>query len=260
MIVAKPTEHLTGITLEGEFQDFYELVDCIYRMTGLEESYDDIYWGVKNRLLGICYDIRHAYQGDRNVVLTENGVYKELMECHSMILPQNNVHFSVEILFPEAVFVALSIPELYLWSRTYYGSRAKKQEDKWGFRAQRYSAYVRDQALLDWLSATIMQALADVIGDDELEKLMKYHTRGYDDDVLFAQYVTQYIDKCNLEYLKTAPEKRKDKLRNIAKRFIQKPVTYEKMKMEFEYLAKEYNCSINELRDSRLEYPEQIEW
>ena len=60
MITARPTEHLTGIIIEGEYEDFYELVDGIYRMTGLEEDYDDLYWSVKNRLLGLCYDIRHA--------------------------------------------------------------------------------------------------------------------------------------------------------------------------------------------------------
>lgn len=61
MISAKPTEHLAGTTLEGKFQDFYEIVESIYRMTGLEEDYDDDYWGVKKRLLGICYDVCHAY-------------------------------------------------------------------------------------------------------------------------------------------------------------------------------------------------------
>lgn len=260
MITSKPTKHLTGITLEGEYSDFYEMTECIHQMTGLDDSYDDIYWGVKNRLLGICYDIRHAYQGERNVLLAKNGVFEELMEWHSMVLPKNNVHFSAEILFPEAVFVALSAPELYLLSSRYYGSCAKKNETKNGFSAQRYSDYLRDQALIDLLSSTILQALADVIGDDELEKLMKYHRRGYGPDFQFERYVTQYIDKCNLEYLKTDVEKRKDKLRNIVKRILLKTGSYEKMKRELEYSAKEYGCSIYELEYTKLEYPENIEW
>ena len=258
MISAKPTEHLTGITLEGEFQDFYEIVESIYRMTGLEEDYDDYYWGVKNRLLGICYDVRHAYQGDRNVKLVDNGVSDELLKWCSMILPKNNVHYSVEVMFPEAVFVALAVPELYLWSSIYYGSRTKKQEEIAKFPAQRYSDYLRDQAVLDWLSSTILQALADVIGDDELEKLLKFRRNRYESH--FAKYVTQYIDKCNIEYLKTEPEKRKDKLRNIVKRIIQKPTAYHNMKRDLEYSAHEYKCSIYEMYDPKLEYPEDIEW
>ena len=39
MISAKPTENLAGITIEGDHDDFYEIMESIYRMTGLEESY-----------------------------------------------------------------------------------------------------------------------------------------------------------------------------------------------------------------------------
>ena len=78
--------------------------------------------------------------------------------------------------------------------------------------------------------------------------------------VIFLDYAAQYVDKCNLEYLKTIPEKRKDKLRNIAKRFIKQPVSYKKLKSEFEYSAKQHNCSMHELYDPKMEYPEEILW
>lgn len=171
MISAKPTENLAGITIEGDHDDFYEIMESIYRMTGLEESYDDYYWSVKNRLLGVCYDIRHAFMGDRDIKLVDNGVHDEMMKWHSMILPRQEVHFSVNIMFPEAVFVALSAPELYVWSSQYYGQRTKKQEEMAAFPAQKYSDYVRDKAIIDTLSAVVLGALAEVIGDDELEKL-----------------------------------------------------------------------------------------
>lgn len=175
MITATPTEHLNGIMLEGEYDDFSELVDCIYRMTGLEDDYKDLYWSVKNRLLGMCYDIRHAYQGDRHVKLVDSGADEELMKWHSMILPRQNVHFAVEILFPEAVFVALSVPELYLMSYRYYGRTARSIKEKTsdpGFVPQTYADYVRDKALLDTLCSVILAALSKVIGDEELEKLI----------------------------------------------------------------------------------------
>lgn len=92
MISAKPTENLAGITIEGDHDDFYEIMESIYRMTGLEESYDDYYWSVKNRLLGVCYDIRHAFMGDRDIKLVDNGVHDEMMKWHSMIMPRQEVH------------------------------------------------------------------------------------------------------------------------------------------------------------------------
>lgn len=258
MISAKPTENLVGIIIEGDYEDFYEIVESIHRMTGFEESYDDCYWSIKNRLLGICYDMRHAFMGDRDIKLVDNGVHDEMMKWHSMILPKQEVHFSVNVMFPEAVFVALSASELYVWSSQYYRKRIKRQEENVAFPTHKYSNYIRDKAVIDTLSAVILGTLAEVIGDDEFEKLFKIIGHKYEN--IFLNYATQYVDKCNIEYLKTAPEKRKDKLRNIAKRFIQQPDAYKNMKRDLEYSAKQYGCSFHELHDPKLEYPEEIEW
>lgn len=78
MISAKPTENLVGIIIEGDYEDFYEIVESIHRMTGFEENYDDCCWSIKNRLLGICYDMRHAFMGDRDIKLVDNGVHDEM--------------------------------------------------------------------------------------------------------------------------------------------------------------------------------------
>ena len=258
MISAKPTENLVGIIIEGDYEDFYEIVESIHRMTGVEENYDDCCWSIKNRLLGICYDMRHAFMGDRDIKLVDNGVHDEMMKWHSMIPPKQEVHFSVNVMFPEAVFVALSAPELYVWSCQYYRKRTKRQEENAAFPTHKYSSYIRDKAIIDTLSAVILGTLAEVIGDDEIEKLFKIRGHRYED--LFLNYATQYVDKCNIEYLKTAPEKRKDKLRNIAKRFVQQPDAYKNMKRDLEYSAKQYGCSFHELHDPKLKYPEEIEW
>ena len=105
MIYATPTQNLTGICLEGEYLDFYEMVESIYRMTGLEDDYYDPYWGVKNRLLGLCYDLRHAYQGDREVDFVDNGVDEQIEKWHGKILPKENVHFKVNVLFQKHHFI-----------------------------------------------------------------------------------------------------------------------------------------------------------
>ena len=132
------------------------------------------------------------------------------------------------------------------------------QEKNAVFPAQKYSCYVRDKAVIDTLSAVILGALAEVTGDDELKKLFKIRGHQYGD--IFFNYAAQYVEKCNIEYLKAAPEKRKNKLRNIAKKFIQQPDSYKNMKRDLEYSAKQYGCSFRELHDPRLEYPEEINW
>jgi len=261
MISAAATENLTGIILEGDYRDLSEMVDSIYRITGFDDDYDSPYWSVKNRLLGLCYDIRHAYQGDRSVKMVENGNNEGLMKVHSMIAPKENLYYSVEILFPEALFVALSAPELKYLSRQNYGSYARKRylktKDEF-LIVNKYAHYGRDLAMIDLLSGVILSALAEVIGDGEFEKVMNLRKHGY--ELLYKEYAAQYVDKCNIEYIKTPLEKRKDKLRNIAKRLIKKNDSYYKLYNDLQYSAKLKKCSIHMLHDSRNEYPDDFEW
>lgn len=258
MITATPTENLTGITLEGNFDDFYQLTESIHRMTGWDEDYNDCYWGVKNRLLGICYDIRHAYMGDREVKLAGNGVHNEMLKWHSAILPKQDVHYCVNILFPEAVFVALSVSEIFLYARLEYTKQSENAEGEFAYPVFTYAEYIKDKANLDVLAVTIMQALGEVIGDDELRKIWQTKDRAYVES--FRNYLVQYVDKCNIEYLKTVPEKRSNKIKNIAKRFLKKPEGYHSMQRDIEYVAMQYACPIQEIYDPRIDYPEEIEW
>ncbi len=47
---------------------------------------------------------------------------------------------------------------------------------------------------------------------------------------------------------------------NIAKRFLQQPTSYKKLKQDLEYSAEVYQCSIHELEDPGVVYPDVIEW
>ena len=261
MISAIPTEKLTGVTVQGDLSDFYELVDAIYRITGLENADRDLFWGVKNRLLGVCYDIRHAYMGDRNVLFVDNGMDDEKMKWHSMITPKQNVYYSAEILFPEAVFLAAAVPSILEYSCIYYGPNGRCTDPDWV--PLPYSYYLKDKGMIQTLCGAIWQALDEVIGVDETYKLLCTNNRrdgyGYG-DYKYADYVTMYIDKCNIEYLKTPLEKRPDKIRNIAKRIITKPAAYMKMENEMKECAQKYGCSIYDLKRDDLKYPEEIEW
>jgi len=252
VISAKPTKNLTGISIEGEFLDFYELVDGIYRMTGSCEDYDDPYYGLKMSLLGICYEIRHAYMGDRELVDIENGVYDEIKKIHKKILPNRNVHFSTNILFPEAVFVALSVQELYPVGLQNYRKKIGESQDI----QLEYSTYLKDMAMLDMLRASIADALGKVIGDDVVEKVFSGH-RILEDSRYFK---TQYLDKCDIEYLKCPTDKRADKLKSITRRLAKKPEAYYRMCRDLELASIKLRCDVNELEDPKLKWPEKIEW
>ena len=123
--------------------------------------------------------------------------------------------------------------------------------------------YQKDQGNLLTLCGVIWEALNEVIGSEETDKLihMNEMKKGYGFSDHYMHYVTHYIDKCNIEYIKCAEEKRKDKIRNITKRIIQKPAAYEGMRNSLLAGAKEYKCSIYELVLEKTEdYPDDFEW
>ena len=51
MLRIKPTEHLAGVTIQGDYNDFYELVHSIYRITGHDEDKTDMYYGVLQQFI-----------------------------------------------------------------------------------------------------------------------------------------------------------------------------------------------------------------
>jgi hypothetical protein len=255
MITAKPTEHLSGITLSGDYQDFTRFVDAVYDVAcDYDSNFKDPYYGVKNMLLAVCYDVRHAYMGDREVILVENGINNEILRAHKLIAPQSNVYYSVNILFPQAVFVAAAIPTIVSHARS---CQHRKNTDEAELPRPTYRDLLLDQAVLFAFSDVVFAALAEAIGDDAVEKLEKALSYSY---LCFEWYAVQYIDKCNLDLLKVAQEKRVQKLKSLSNSMIKKTTPYQKMESELRAAAIHYNCSIYEIQDERLEYPEEIEW
>ncbi|HAH95358.1 MAG TPA: hypothetical protein DHD79_10740 [Firmicutes bacterium] len=60
--------------------DLERLVEAFHNITIDEDS--EKYQGLirmSTRVLGVCYDVRHAYQGDREIELVDNGM---TAECH----------------------------------------------------------------------------------------------------------------------------------------------------------------------------------
>lgn len=61
MLLALPTEYGAGVSLWGDYKDLTSLHETIHSV--VENS--PINNGLQETVLGLAYDIRHAYQGDR---------------------------------------------------------------------------------------------------------------------------------------------------------------------------------------------------
>ena len=258
MLRVQPTKNLTGVMIQGDFDTFYNMVDSIYHLTGFAEDMNDPYYAVKMHLLGLCYELRHAFMGDRDVILEKNHLEAEKQEWHGIVAPKENLYYSVNMLFPEMIFLSLAVPQMYDVSSVNYGYKYQKNrgnDDR--LPVIPYAEFARDKANLDVLFAGVWQALSEVVGDADTEKLIFMKNRGMES---YWNYLTQYVDRCNVEYMKTPVEKRKDKLRNVAKRLIKKPDAYYRMESDLQYAAKEYHACVHELYDPRVEYPDVVEW
>lgn len=66
MIRVSNTEDLTGVTISGDFYDLEQLTDALHDITvsDMEEldKRSEPYVNISMRVLGLCYDIRHASQ------------------------------------------------------------------------------------------------------------------------------------------------------------------------------------------------------
>ena len=259
MITMKPTEHLVGITVQGDYYDFDAFEDAAHRLTGVwpDEDYKDPYYASSNRLLGICYDIRHARQGDRELAVRDNGLSREMMKWHNIVMSEQTAYFSVNILFPEAIFVAASSEKLLAYAAKYYGKKGEqlKEKENWPF-SHKYTEYVQDCGVIRNFNAQVWSALGEVIGEVGLENILKaqspYET--------YTNYAAQYIDKLDIDLIKTKPEKRAGKLKTMAKRIVVPYSDYYQTYRTVSDAAHEYKCSMHELHDPNLEWPEEIEW
>jgi len=253
MIEAKATEKLTGVTIQGDYDDFYQLTEAFHNAAGLDLNPKDPYYSVGMRALGVCYDIRKAYQGDRDIILRDNGMHEESMKWHNLITPKQNVYYSVNILFPEVLFAAMSVQDLCGMAKQRPGNR---KGDEWA-RPYTDVMFLKDKAVLKVFAVSIWEAFAGTIGSEEADKVLRLYQRT---DESYYQYVTQYVDQLNIEYLRTAVDKRPDKLRNIAKRIARKPDAYYRLENEMKYQAKKLDTTIHDLVDANVKYPEEIEW
>ena len=259
MLQIKPTEHFTGLTIQGDYNDFSELMDSINRITTSVENVDSFYYGVSKKLLEIRHEIQCANMYGK-IVLKDNGMNDTLMSRHKINTPMENVYYSANVLFPEAIFVAASVPKMYGYAASSY--EVKRKDSFLGFDLPPlpYVYYIRDKANLDVLCAGIWQALGKVIGNEELQMLLKKVQQMEDNE--YIHYATHYIDKCNIVLLETPVEKRKEKLKNIAKNIIEKSEDYKRTERYLEHWSKECGTSIYNLCDQSIgvPFPNEIDW
>lgn len=239
MLSIQSTEQLTGARVSGDFWDLDELINAIYAVTGDENKYYD-YQGARNRILGVCYNLRHATQGDYHIEFVGNGLNKRILTQHQLIVPEKNVYFSTEILWPELIFTAIALNDFILLHQE------RIDASDWNIHI----------ATIRKFQATIAECLEEELDEKEfLVFLEMLHTK----KPLTFRYATQYVDVLNLEYIYLSAEERKAHLAAFALRLIIEDAEYITLKEQLLEAAKTTKNALHELQIN-INYPEEIIW
>ncbi|WP_313892828.1 DUF6904 family protein [Psychrobacillus sp.] len=239
MLALKNTENLTGASISGDYWDLDELCTALYHITGDENRYFNLQ-GSRMRLLGITYDLRHAYQGDRNIEFVFNGLHKEWMKQHDFIAPDKNAYYSVEILWPELIYALFAINDFI---KLY-------KKDKHATDFDIHIVTIRK------FQGIIAEGLKENMSGEEHKALL---ATIFEPTATVDEYAIQYIDMLNLSYIGMMKEQRTKAFSTVAKNIVEENQEYQSIKQQVIAEANKTKSSIHDLR-LNVEYPEDIEW
>ena len=256
MITIKNTPNLAGVTISGDFNDFYSFVEALYDITINEFSEKHHqYIDISIRVLGLCYDIRHAYQGDRKVELVDNNMTEDKMKWHSLITPESNVYYSCNYLYPEMFFVMLALNalvKLRIMDLT-------KKKDIYKGATDKKIIWDETIAIIRLFQAEFVKCVKDTVTDGTFARWLNVMNSEH---IIIEDIAGQYVDMLNIEYINMTKEKRLKSLSSFAKRIAE--FGYDKDHNEIKDIvmkaARDYQCDPGEIRLQGIEYPEYFEW
>ncbi|MGI6307744.1 MAG: DUF6904 family protein [Dethiobacteria bacterium] len=256
MIIIKNTPNLTGVTISGDFNDLYNLVEALHDITINEYSEKHHqYIDISTRVLGLCYDIRHACQGDRKVELVDNNMTEDKMKWHSINAPKNNVYYSCNYLYPEMFFVMLALNAL-IKLRIRDLTKAK-----FIFKEAMDKKVIWDKtiATIRIFQAEFVACVKDTFTKATFARWMNVMN---DDYISIEDIAGQYVDLLNIKYINMSKEKRLKNLSPIAKRIAEFSHNndHQEIKDVVTRAAIEHRCEPGAIKLQGIEYPEDFEW
>ena len=105
MLKVELTENYAGVKIIGDYNDLDYLYDSISYF--LKEDAKNIQeYTMQNHLYGFLYDVRHAYQGDREYELVSNSLQdfkREWFGIKKKDVTDNNFYYSFNIFLPDLI-------------------------------------------------------------------------------------------------------------------------------------------------------------
>ena len=231
MLTAQHTKNMTGLLLSGDLDDLEKLYDALHNIVGTEEDSRDLY-DVRIRVLGLCYDLRHARMGHRNAAFKPHGLDEEQMKFLSLVGTKQNLSISFETYWPEALYIIFVL-------NTFIEQYKKRTK-----------AHLWDEniAIVRMFQSTVLSLVEQTITPKQFASFKKWA----DSDAIhsysfYKNMYKQYIDYLNLEWIEMDREERVKKFNIFAKRITQHTADYERFVDYMDAAAIEHGVSPDEL-------------
>ena len=251
MLTIRNTANLAGIEISGDYQDLDTLYMALLFITGDESEYLN-YEGARLRILGVMYDIRHAFQADREFEFIDNGMDAESMKLLGMITPDKNLYYKVNVYYLEALFVTMAINDFI---RLYAKKQAKSSTYPLVDKKILWDSHIATARLFQSLVAN---CLKEAVTEASYKRILNLLHKDY---TWTDGYTTQYLDMLNIRYLNIEEkEERAKSLSTLVKKMTEKGKEYQEIERGVRETAIANNCSTEDIRLSNWDYPEDIEW
>ena len=160
MITVNTTPNMYGITLKGDYDDLNSLYDSLFDyLEFYNDSHEEFPDHEYEYLLSLNYDIRHCYQGDRNVEKAKDG----------------HTYYSVEILYPLILHYMITFENILEEEPEESWLEAKNDfGEKW---ADRYSIMDarKDIGAISYLTSLFWINLRELLGRETIETIFNYY-------------------------------------------------------------------------------------
>ncbi|MFC5604750.1 DUF6904 family protein [Sporosarcina koreensis] len=239
MIWLENTPNYAGAYLSGDRNDFVSLNEAIHLVVGEEGEYPG-YELVRLRILNLCNELNQAAKGQKEVILVPNGLERMNRSRLSIDSKENNMYFRIRILWPELLFLGFVLNDFIELS-------AKHRQHFWDTTPARIRLF--QSVIGEWLENTVGESKFRLLKSSLTPSFIGY----------YQNFVTQYIDHLNIEFLKMDKEKRLANVSIAAKRVANKDAKYIKIKRQIEKLAVKDGMSPNTV-EYPGSYPEDIQW
>lgn len=237
MIKVYPSENFAGVVVSGDYFDLDQLYESLHYILP-SEGEDIAYEQVGIRVLGFCYDLRHAKMGNRDIVYVENGLHEEAIKQLKIHASTNNIYFAFPTLYPEMIFILMALNHFV---RKY----------------DQFSGWLNPSVLVvKSFQAAVLSSLEEILSPQKYLNTLRSINRGSHH---LADYVTQYVDLLNLRFIEMDKDTREKQISIMAKRLSERGKEYQQVQNEVYAAARKNNCHPEQIR-LKGEYPEYIDW